>query len=426
MTDLLGRLKALRGTVTPTDATEAERPGVDRPGRDADRGSGGSSGRDAGGPASGDLAYPAAQLDARIVRSQLGVHFVKHADLPADARHGNEPLGGGDLHELLHRQAGGVRVEGADDGTTAARPGGPVVYVDTETTGLAGGAGTFAFLIGVGRHEAQGFSVTQLFLPGPEHERSQLEALIELVAHASVVVTYNGGSFDLPLLRNRFALHDMPDPFLGTPHLDLLTVARRLWRHSLPDCSLATVEHHVLGAERDGSDVPGFEIPGIYNAFLRTRDAHDLRGVVQHNQSDIVALAALRSKVERLIQDPSEARGSESHAIARWLERLGERELALDRYKDPGAERGDAAWHASLLLKRLGRVDEAVEVWRRLGNQGRAAAWVQLAMVQEHRWRDLEGALASVEAAGHCRDARAFDLEKRRIRLLRRLGRLEP
>ena len=119
--------------------------------------------------------------------------------------------------------------------------------------------------------------------------------MIELVAHASVVVTYNGGSFDLPLLRNRFALHDMPDPFLGTPHLDLLTVARRLWRHSLPDCSLATVEHHVLGAERDGSDVPGFEIPGIYNAFLRTRDAHDLRGVVQHNQSDIVALAALRS-----------------------------------------------------------------------------------------------------------------------------------
>ena len=105
-----------------------------------------------------------------------------------------------------------------------------MLYLDTETTGLSGGTGTFAFLIGIGVHSESGFRVRQLMLPGPQHERSQLLAVSELAQGASAVVTYNGGSFDLPLLRSRFALNGLVDPLHGVPHLDLLTLSCRLWR----------------------------------------------------------------------------------------------------------------------------------------------------------------------------------------------------
>ena len=388
MSDLLQRLKSLRGDVATVRETE---PAATR-----------------------DLHRPAAQLDARLVRCEDGVHLAREVRHSRGARHGSEPLGPSALHPLLLRQAGA---------TGGERATGPVLYIDTETTGLAGGTGTFAFLIGIGIHDEDGFEVRQIFLPGPEHERSQLKAFAGLVAGASAVVTYNGATFDLPLLRNRFALHDMPDPLAAVPHLDLLTVARRLWRETLPDCSLSTVERRILGARRGLNDVPGFEVPARYFEFLRSWDATPLLGVVEHNETDIVALAALRSKVERLMEEPASALAHEAHALGIWLERLGEAELALARYLEAARARSEAAWHASLLLKRLGRLEEAAALWRTLGRRGMAAAWVELAKAQEHRWRDLRAALASVEAAAECPDCLPDELERRRERLLRRLGR---
>jgi uncharacterized protein YprB with RNaseH-like and TPR domain len=388
VSDLLRRLEALRGE--PATVSEAAVMATD--------------------PA---FELSAAQLDARLVRCDDGIHLAREVRLHAEARHGTEQLGGASLHPLLYRQAAGV--------SPRLRPPGPVLYIDTETTGLAGGTGTFAFLIGVGLHGERGFEVRQLFLPGPEHERSQLKAFASLASGASALVTYNGASFDLPLLRNRFALHGMADPLAGIPHLDLLTIARRLWRESLPDCTLATVERRVLGARRSLDDVPGFEVPARYFAFLQSKDASGLRGVIEHNETDIVALTALRSRVERLIVDPTSARAQEVHALGLWLERLGEAELALARYLEAVGGRREAAWRASLLLKRLGRLQEAAELWLTLGRQGQAAAWVELAKAQEHRWRDYRAALASVEAAAACLDCEPDDLERRRARLLRRL-----
>lgn len=401
MSDLLERLKALRGDVEP--ASEPARV-TTRPA--------------AAGPASPApdraLESPAAQLDARLIRCDDGVHMAREVLIPAAVTHGSEPLGGEDLHPLLLRQAGA----GAGE-----RARGPVLYIDTETTGLAGGTGTFAFLIGVGLHFEGGFEVKQLFLPGPEHERSQLKAFASLASGASAIVTYNGASFDIPLLRNRFALHGMPDPLAGVPHLDLLTLARRLWKGSLPDCTLSTVEGSILGVRRSIDDVPGFEVPARYFAFLRSKDASGLRGVFTHNETDIVALTALRSRVERLIVEPATARAQEAHALGLWLERLGEDELALARYMQAARARREAGWRASLLLKRIGRLEDASNLWFLLGRQGMAAAWVELAKAQEHRWRDFEGALASVASAAKCRDCGLYDLGKRRERLLRRLAR---
>lgn len=389
MSDLLERLRALRGETAPTPATVAP---------------------------SADARYegPAAQLGATSVSGADGVHLLRQARLEVGARHGRVPLGGAGLHPWLLRHAGAAGEPDTSNGR--------VLYVDTETTGLSGGTGTFAFLIGVGVHDADGFHVAQLFLPGPEHERSQLAAFAALARGARAVVTYNGASFDLPLLRARYALHDLDDPLAGVPHLDLLGVARRLWRERLPDCTLGTVERDVLGAHRSHRDVPGFEVPERYFAYLRSRDALGLRGVMEHNRDDIAALAALRTQVELLLSDPSAADAGEAHALGRWLERLGEADEALARYSAAAPERREAAWRASLLLRRLGRIDEAVLIWELLAEGGEAGAWVELAKVQEHRWRDFEAAIASVDAAARCVGCEVYALDKRRERLVRRAG----
>lgn len=385
MSDLLKRLKAMRGeSVLPAKRAQ--------------------TGNDPG------LEAYALQLDAQVIESAHGVHFQRDVRLPADAQHGRSGLGGAALHPLLLKHL-------------EAEPGGKVMYLDTETTGLSGGTGTLAFLIGVGSHTSDGFTVQQLMLPGPEHELAQLHAFTQLTQGASAVLTYNGGSFDLPLLRSRYALHGLKDPLYGVPHLDLLTPARRLWRETLPDCTLGTVERRVLGAVRELEDVPGYEVPARYTAWLRQRDAAGLRGVFSHNASDIVALSALRAHLEQLVEGRLDAAAPALHGLGLWLERLGDSELALERLLRAARSRPAAAWDASLLLKRAGRITEAAELWRSLGRQGLAGAWVELAKVQEHRAGDFKGALESVAAALHCADAVVPELQRRRARLERRLAR---
>jgi hypothetical protein len=299
------------------------------------------------------------------------------------------------------------------------------VYVDTETTGLAGGTGTYAFLVGVGVHEEGGFVVDQVVLPGPEHERGYLIAVRERLAGAAAVVSYNGASFDLPLLRTRFALHGIDDPLAGVPHLDLLPLARRLWRDRLPDCRLGTIEEHVLGARRSARDVPGAEVPARYRAFLRSRDAHGLRGVLEHNRDDVVALSALRSWLELRSVPGVSGDPDEVLAWARWWEAAGDSATALAHLAGIEDRHDDAAWHAGRLLRRAGRTDEALARWRRLADVDDARGWIELAKHHEHRTGDLSAALTAAEAAGRAGGAAYDDLERRLARLRARLQRAD-
>lgn len=416
MSDLLDRLRALRGDA-PDAEVVPERPAPD--------------------PSWGGVA---AQLGAASVVSSSGVHLVRRARLTHGARHGRSPVGGGGLHPWLERWA--ARSSRAARAGRSSPPLEPtleptlelpptnVVYLDTETTGLAGGTGTYAFLVGVGTHDADGFLVEQLFLPGPEHERVYLSALSERLAGATAVVSYNGASFDLPLVRTRYAMHGLPDPLEGVPHLDLLPLARRLWRRSLPDCTLGTVERQVLGARRSARDVPGAEVPARYLAFLRSRDARPLRGVLEHNQDDIVALAAMRSRIEDLFAPAKTTSATawpgpafdalELHGLARWLEAIGEQEAALAGYLAAESRLADAAWDAARLLRRTRRFGEAAARWTRLATDGDARAWIELAKHREHRLGDIAGALEALEAARRCGGARHDDLDRRRARLLAR------
>ena len=397
MSDLLARLRALQG------ASPDERPA-----------------EEAVGPA---WQVEAAALDAVVVGGREGVHLLRRAWQPPGTRHGVAPLGDGSIHPFLERWADRVGVP---------RVGGRqrVVYVDTETTGLAGGTGTYVFLAGVGVHDDEGFLVEQLLLPGPQYERAWLHALAERLAESTVLVTFNGASFDVPLLRTRFALHGVTDPTEGVVHVDLLPLARRWWGRSLVNCTLGTIEREVLGVQRSQLDVPGAEVPARYRAYLRTRDATLLEGVVTHNVDDIVALAALQRRLEASFDGSPGTLGKprdahEGFGVARWLEALGEVEEAARRHEAWMEEHDEAAFAIARIWRREGNVEAARGAWTRLAERGHAEAWVELAKLREHVDGDFEGALEATERAGQAGGGVRDDLARREARLKRRLARRE-
>jgi uncharacterized protein YprB with RNaseH-like and TPR domain len=319
-----------------------------------------------------------------------------------------------------------------------------LVYLDTETTGLSGGTGTCAFLIGIGAADGAQFTIRQFFLRDYPEEKAMLAALAEALARYHGIVTFNGKSFDLPLLETRYSLARMESPFARLLHLDLLHPARRLWKLRLENCNLTHLEDEVLGIRRQG-DVEGSEIPGIYFNYLRTGNACGLQPVFYHNALDIITLAALTVELARTISHVLESAPSsagllfESSAIARSnlqhnlcdeskdkpaatiplhpldlfsLSRIFER-AGVPEHSVATCERALAAGlpepietrallHLATQHKRQRRYERAVEVWTELGRREAdyaVLALEQLAMHYEHRRRDVRAALLYVETA---------------------------
>jgi len=172
-----------------------------------------------------------------------------------------------------------------------------LLFLDTETTGLVGGTGSLAFLIGVAWWEAGAFHVRQYFLCGPGHEEPILGELRRLAARFRVVVTYNGNGFDLPLLRTRALLSRLPDPCGQLVSWDLLTAVRRLWGRRLPDCRQQTVETAIGKSVRGVGDIPGAEIPQVYFRYLRSGDLQRLPNVLRHNRRDMAGMGTIFTNV---------------------------------------------------------------------------------------------------------------------------------
>lgn len=177
-------------------------------------------------------------------------------------------------------------------GETLVRPTGDLLLLDTETSGLAGGAGTFAFLLGLGRVEGATLVVRQYLATRFAGEAAMLSRLREAVAQAGCIVTFNGKSFDVPLLVGRYALRREAHPFGGLPHCDLLHAARRGLRTDWPDCRLRTAEERALGFARV-DDLPGAEVPAVWQQWLARGNADGLPKVLEHNRADLVSLLAL-------------------------------------------------------------------------------------------------------------------------------------
>jgi len=249
-------------------------------------------------------------------------------------------------------------------------------FIDTETSGLAGGTGTFAFLVGIGTFEDESFVVRQYFMHTPEEEKALLYAVGERLDRCDSLVSYNGRVFDLPLLNTRFLLNrDLPR-LQTAPHLDLLHPARRLLRARLGSCTLGNVEQQALGLKRADADVPGWLIPSIYRQFLIDGDTQELRGVLYHNLEDILSLVTLATRLCRLFERSTGMasvldglhpidRASLGRALEEWG-RVSDGENAYQRALDgplPTAERDRVLRRLSFLYKRQGRRSEAVPLW---------------------------------------------------------------
>jgi uncharacterized protein len=292
-----------------------------------------------------------------------------------------------------------------------------LVYLDTETTGLAGGTGTCAFLIGLGMIEGADFVVRQFFLRDYPDEKAILAALAQTLGAYKGLVTFNGKTFDVPLLETRYSLARQRSPFGRIIHLDLLHPARRLWKLRLESCHLTNLEREVLNISRKG-DVPGSEIPGIYFDYLRTGDARGLQAVFYHNALDIVTLAALTAELARLIgaelssgdqSSPTErVHGLDLFSLSRIFERAGDTARSVSvcrRALDSGLPapfEPRALWHLAAQHKRRREYDQAVEIWEEIAR--RRSAWFvealeQLAIHAEHRRRDAGAAIQFTERA---------------------------
>jgi hypothetical protein len=301
----------------------------------------------------------------------------------------------------------------------AVRP--PFVFLDVETTGLSGGAGTYPFLVGCGGFADDGaFLTRQLVLLRQADERPLLQMLGAELARAGALVTFNGKSFDAPLIETRYLFHRLEWQGSQLAHLDVLHPARRFWNDGAigdGSCSLLALEQEILGARR-GGDVAGFEVPARYFRFIRTGNPQPLVAVLEHNRLDLLSLAGLTARLLELVRAGSggATRAREALALGRvyWQSGLHDRAckaledaLAMAREAEPSDARGapgsvaiDALRALALLCRRRRRYDEAAAYWREmLANpmcpaQLASEASEALAIHHEHRARDLAVAKA--------------------------------
>jgi uncharacterized protein YprB with RNaseH-like and TPR domain len=267
------------------------------------------------------------------------------------------------------------------------------LFLDTETTGLAGGTGTYAFLVGVGWWEDDGFIVEQYFMKDHGDERSLLLEVLDRLNQRSVLVTFNGKSFDWPLLQTRFQMARIrPVPQL-LAHLDLLHPARQIWRLSLKSVALAQLEHHVLQIRR-GHDIPSETIPQRYFDFLRGGSAEAMAEVFRHNQLDICGLASLSLRISTILADPESGvcGAGELFGISRMMQRRGDCTSAERIYQKalavglPEAAEQVARRELAFLAKRERNFELSNAHWEKLigGSIEGLKAYEQLAIYYEH------------------------------------------
>jgi uncharacterized protein len=328
--------------------------------------------------------------------------FLVERRFEPDAVYGRETVGA-----LWTRLAAAEDEAPLVAGGQPARP--PFLFFDLETTGLSGGAGTYAFLVGCASFDDDGAFVTRQFLlTRVADEKPLLAAVAGELARAGALVSFNGKSFDAPVLETRYLYHRLPWAGDRLPHVDVLHPARRFWRdeQEMASCSLVSLERQILGARRIG-DVPGIEIPARYFQFVRSGDARPLAAVLEHNRLDLLSLAGLTARLLHLVRrGPDAAKDArEALALGRVYARAGldarAREAfqqAVDRASANGAIRIDSLRSLALAWRRARQHEQAASCWRALlaapacpRTVAREAADA-LAIHHEHRLRDLPSA----------------------------------
>jgi len=385
-------------------------------------------------PRQAAFPYPIEKVvGGETVTTHFGQTYQVEERYPAHHRHGSLELLTQAPLDPLAAWTGDERLRHLDPRLVA--------FIDVETTGLSGGTGTYAFMIGVGRFIGDEFQTLQLFMRDPAEEPAQLAALEEYLAPYQALVTFNGKTFDLPLLRTRFLTHGLKPSFSDLSQIDLLHIARRLWRDRLPSRTLGNLEYQILGARRSEQDVPGWMIPSLYFEYLRSGDARPLRSVFYHNKIDVVSMAALLNCISSLLADPSGATlpdQSDLLAIAKFYESLGDPDSAAALYGEclrrelSEAQQVEAMLRLAQIHKRAGNDFAAIPLWKQAAFHWNLEAHLELAKAYEHRQRDARAALewtqAAIQLIAHSqaqpfeKRARLAELEHRRARLERKLA----
>src|SRR6266550_4128925 len=306
---------------------------------------------------------------------------------------------------------------------------GSVAYIDTETTGLSGGAGTYVFAAAVARPIDCGLRVAQVFLPQPGMEAAFLYALHAEIEPAQAIATFNGASFDLPVLRTRWVMARMPGELSEGAHVDLLTLVRALYRYRLESCTLRMVEERVLGYERD-DPLPSALVPDAYFDYLRAGSGDLLEAALEHNRLDVISLVHLHSRLQlRLNGGETGMDAADWLALGRHRFRRGAKADGWRALRNATSfAKGDASATAGLLIsKRLLRRGSIAAADRLLGwLEASVTEDIRLsvarARVLEWRRRDASSALSVVDAALRRMPDQAPDLEHRRERLRRKLA----
>lgn len=316
------------------------------------------------------------------------------------------------------------------------------LFVDLETTGLSGGTGTLAFLVGLGYYSGEQFKVAQFFLGEMAEEERLLDEFARFADDMKFrsLVTYNGKAFDIPLLETRFALHRRPFPLEGLPHLDFLFSARSLWKHKYESCRLFHLAREIVQADRS-EDIPSAEIPLRYFQYIRTGDFSLIEPILYHNQEDILSLLGVVIAGAVLVSRNGEAAGEgEADAmdlvgVAKLFERAGDKEKSVSLFEK--ALRGglteevshDVKKKLAVHFKKTRNWEKAVLLWQEMGSGDKTFSFRELAMYYEHRERNYEEAMKAAEeglalSLGGSSAAKQ-DFEKRIARIRTKLRRLE-
>ena len=343
-----------------------------------------------------------ALLPGQIVDTDHGSFFLYREGHKLDTRHGLHGLD--DL--LAHPPQTAALL--ARDQRLAGMDFRRMAFIDTETTGLAGGTGTYAFLVGVGVFEDDGFAIHQFFMRDYDEELAMLHALGELLDGLEAVVSFNGKSFDLPLLETRFIMARQLPRLVDAPHLDLLPAARRFWKYRLDSCALSSLEIEILGVQRTQDDVPGWLIPGLYVDYARSGDAREMPGIFYHNAQDILSLVTLAARMCDLLSMPfpvdADVPGEDLYGLARLLHDLGQRDRAEAAFEQAALTsqgtpvREMAMRDLAYLLKRQERREESLPWWQELV-ESEAAVYACEELAKHYEWhdQDLSQAIAWTE-----------------------------
>lgn len=400
----------------------------------------------AGSPSAGETSAsggtpgdgPEVALGLTPLATPAGPAFVRESAYPLAHCHGELPLSAvTEVPEAAWTLLGARPAADGQARDQLARS----AFIDLETTGLAGGTGVVAFLVGIARVIDGRVVIRQFFLRDFGEEAALLAAVDAALADVRTILTYNGKIFDWPLLETRCVMNRARFTAPVDGHIDLLHPTRRIWQHRLPDCRLSTVEQGVLGLQREG-DVPGQLIPALYFGYQRSGDARPLQPVLAHNRLDLLSLIALFGVIGGALTDPfgSALRcGDDFYGLGRWCLDLGLEEAGvrcLERASQDcqsSALRERILRDLSMAYKRLRRRRDAAAIWRELVAGGALTVfpYVELAKHHEHVERDYKQALALVQRAvelqmrcGHSDGARELaELLHRRDRLRRKLAR---